>query len=189
MYLFCGSKASFGTTLWQWNCYFLVSTRRENVQFHYNKEVYVSLESERGFISSQILLIGDRNEICVQIFSGFRTEHTCSVHLVDYEWGGRVVGSWRFPSGRFLFQISFMFLLVWMFFRMKVVTICLTKCCKITSIVWWQIIWSDFTGNSGRSRKQGQGVMQWMQLVCFQQGGRSSPRVILSRMIEDHFGR
>ena len=47
--------------------------------------VHVSLESERGFISSQILLIGDRNEICGQIFSGFRTEHTCSVHLVDYE--------------------------------------------------------------------------------------------------------
>ena len=46
--------------------------------------VYVSLESERGFISSQILLIGDRNEICGQIFSGFRTEHTCSVHLVDF---------------------------------------------------------------------------------------------------------
>ena len=36
LYLFWGSKASFGT-LWQWNCYFLVSGRRENVQFHYNK--------------------------------------------------------------------------------------------------------------------------------------------------------
>ena len=36
LYLFWGSKARFGT-LWQWNCYFLVSGRRENVQFHYNK--------------------------------------------------------------------------------------------------------------------------------------------------------
>ena len=27
----------------------------------------------------------DRNEICGQIFSGSRTEHTCSVRLVDFE--------------------------------------------------------------------------------------------------------
>ena len=30
----------------------------------------------------------DRNEICGQIFSGSRTEHTCSVRLVDLEGEG-----------------------------------------------------------------------------------------------------
>ena len=29
--------------------------------------------------------VWDRNEICGQIFSGSRTEHTCSVRLVDFE--------------------------------------------------------------------------------------------------------
>ena len=157
MYLFFGSKASFGTTLWQWNCYFLVSTRRENVQFHYNQEVYDSLESERGFISSQILLIGDRNEICGQIFSGFRTEHTCSVHLVDYEWGGRVVGSWRLPSGGVLFQISSCSFWIECFSEWKL--------CRFVNKMLQNNIYSLMTDYLTRVYRKGQGVMKWMQLV------------------------
>ena len=51
------------------------------------------------------------------------------------------ISKWQSP-----FSDKFMFLLDWMFFRMKVVTICLTKCCNLTSIVWWQIIWPECTG-------------------------------------------
>ena len=51
------------------------------------------------------------------------------------------ISKWQSP-----FSDKFMFLLDWMFFRMKVVTICLTNCCKITSIVWWQIVWPECTG-------------------------------------------
>ena len=43
----------------------------------------ISLESEKRFISSQILGIFDGNEIWDQIFSGSRTGHTCAVRLVD----------------------------------------------------------------------------------------------------------
>ena len=43
----------------------------------------ISLESEKRFISSQILGIFDGNEIWDQIFGGSRTGHTCAVHLVD----------------------------------------------------------------------------------------------------------
>ena len=129
MYLFFGSKASFGTTLWQWNCYFLVSTRRENTT--------ISLQQ------GSVCLAGKRE----------------GVHFVPnpFDWGqkwdlwsdlqwiphwthlfgafGRLwmrgqscrelkISKWQSP-----FSDKFMFLLDWMFFRMKVVTICLTKCC------------------------------------------------------------
>ena len=119
--------------------------------------VHVSLESERGFISSQILLIGDRNEICGQIFSGFRTEHTCSVHLVDYEWGGRVVGSWRFPSGRVLFQISSCSFWIECFSEWKL--------CRFVNKMLQNNIYSLMTDYLTRVYRKGQGVMKWMQLV------------------------
>ena len=68
---------------------------------------------------------------------------------------------------------------------MKVVTFCLTKCCKRTSMVWCQFIWLEFTGNSGRSRKQGQGVMQWMQLVTLPAGRTGLSE---SHYIQDDWG-
>ena len=81
VYLFWDSKVRFGTT-WQWNCYFLVSTRRENDAIFITTSGCLARKREWvHFEPNPWDWVG--NEICGQIFSGSRTGHTCSVRLVD----------------------------------------------------------------------------------------------------------
>ena len=92
MYLFCGSKANFGTTLWQWNCYFLVSTRRENGFFLKFKS---NLRYFRKQIRFSIIIVWlfenwvDRNVILLKVETFLKTNksqhhHNVSVWKLDW---------------------------------------------------------------------------------------------------------